>query len=253
VASRARIRIRTNGCEAGADVGIPEPGVPAACAGGIDTQGGTPALTNTILRGNGLEIVAALLRALVEAGVEFVVIGGAAATAHGSTRLTLDLDVVYRRTPENMDRLVAALRDLEPYLRGAPPGLPFRWDRETLERGLNFALTTARGDIDLLGEITEGGGYDELRPHTIGIELLDLTCRCLDLETLIRVKRAAERPKDLEVIAELRSGRSVGETHDIESSLQTWTLPRSEAVRTLRESLYAGPQEPFKAGVREPW
>lgn len=46
-----------------------------------------------------------LLRALAEAGVEFILVGGAAATAHGSARLTLDVDVVYRRTPENLARL----------------------------------------------------------------------------------------------------------------------------------------------------
>jgi hypothetical protein len=67
---------------------------------------------------------AALLRTLVEAGVEFIIVGGAAATAHGSARLTLDLDIVYRRAPENIDRLTAALAPHRPYLRGAPPGLP---------------------------------------------------------------------------------------------------------------------------------
>ena len=65
------------------------------------------------------------LRALHENEVAFVVIGGAAAIAHGSVRLTRDLDVVYARTPENIRRLVQALKPYGPYLRGAPPGLPF--------------------------------------------------------------------------------------------------------------------------------
>jgi hypothetical protein len=64
-----------------------------------------------------------LLRALASHGVEFIVVGGAAATAHGAARLTLDLDVVYRRTPDNMERVVACMTGLDPYLRGAPPGL----------------------------------------------------------------------------------------------------------------------------------
>ncbi|PYO55521.1 MAG: hypothetical protein DMD83_19215, partial [Candidatus Rokuibacteriota bacterium] len=72
-----------------------------------------------------------LLRALSDAGVECILVGGVAATAHGSSRLTLDLDLVYRRSPENIERLVAALAPLHPYLRGAPPGLPFRWDART--------------------------------------------------------------------------------------------------------------------------
>ena len=100
-----------------------------------------------------------LIRALHQAGVEFIVVGGAAATALGSARLTLDLDVVYARSAANLGRLVRALAPLSPYLRGAPPGLPFRWDEDTLRRGLNFTLTTSRGDIDLLGEVTGGGGY----------------------------------------------------------------------------------------------
>lgn len=64
-------------------------------------------------------------------------------------------------------------------------------------------MTTSRGDMNLLGEITGGGGYEALLPHTISIELFGLRCRCLNLEMLIQVKRAAGRPKDLEVIAEL--------------------------------------------------
>ena len=144
-----------------------------------------------------------LLSALVEADVRFIVVGGAAGTAHGSARLTQDLDVVYDRSPENLRRLVAALGPHEPYLRGAPEGLPFVLDEATLRRGLNFTLTSKLGDVDLLGEIVGGGGYGDLEPHTIELELFGLRCLCLGLEKLIEVKRAAGRPKDLEVLAEL--------------------------------------------------
>ncbi|MFO7567554.1 MAG: hypothetical protein R6X02_33225 [Enhygromyxa sp.] len=71
---------------------------------------------------------AALLRALTEGGVEFIVIGGMAAVAHGSAHVTVDLDIVYGRSDENIERLAAALAPLSPYLRGAPAGLPFRFD-----------------------------------------------------------------------------------------------------------------------------
>ena len=146
-----------------------------------------------------------LLDVLSAGRVEFIIVGGLAATVHGSARLTQDIDVVYARTPENLERLVSALAPHAPYLRGAPPGLPFLWTLETIRRGLNFTLTTALGDIDLLGEITGGGGYDALAPHTVEVELFGYTCRCLDLPTLIRVKRAAGRPKDLDAIAELEA------------------------------------------------
>jgi hypothetical protein len=146
---------------------------------------------------------AALLRALSEAGVEYIVIGGVAASIHGSVRSTLDVDIVYRRTPENIRRLVLALTPHHPYLRGAPPGLPFRWDEATIQRGLNFALTTDLGDLDTLGEIVGGGGYDALLATTEVVHALDLDCRLLRLDRLIEVKRAAGRPKDFEAIAEL--------------------------------------------------
>jgi len=87
----------------------------------------------------------ALLGALDRNRVEYIVVGGAAAIAHGSARFTQDLDVVYRRSPENLERLVSALRDFKPYLRGAPPGLPFVWERATLSHGLNFTLETRSG------------------------------------------------------------------------------------------------------------
>lgn len=147
----------------------------------------------------------ALLRALLDGGVEFILVGGVAATVHGSTRLTLDVDVVYRRSRDNIDCLVLALTPYHPYLRGAPRGLPFRWDSATVQRGLNFTLTTAVGDLDLLGEIAGGGSYENLLPHTIVIQVFGRECRCLDLPALIRVKRAAGRPKDLEAIAELEA------------------------------------------------
>jgi predicted nucleotidyltransferase len=145
----------------------------------------------------------ALLRLLSDTGVEFIIVGEAAATAHGSARLTIDLDIVYNRSRVNIERVVSALRHINPYLRGAPPGLPFDWSVETVQKGLNFMLTTTLGALDLLGEIVGGGGYDQLVPHTIDIEVAGVRCQCLALERLIDVKRAAGRPKDLEVVAEL--------------------------------------------------
>ncbi|HET7874462.1 MAG TPA: hypothetical protein VFN71_02975, partial [Methylomirabilota bacterium] len=147
----------------------------------------------------------ALLRVLAEGSVEFLLVGGVAATVHGSTRLTLDVDIVYRRSPDNIQRLVLALTPYHPYLRGAPPGLPFHWEAATLERGLNFTLTTDIGSLDLFGEIAGGGAYDALLSDSITIQVFGIECRCLSLERLIAVKRAAGRPKDLEAVAELEA------------------------------------------------
>jgi predicted nucleotidyltransferase len=144
-----------------------------------------------------------LIAILVNNHVEFIIVGGAAATAHGAARLTLDLDIVYARQKTNLENIVQALQPVEPYLRGAPPGLPFEWSVETLKNGLNFTLITTLGAIDLLGEIVGGGNYEQLKPDTIKVNVFGVECLCLSLERLIEVKRAAGRPKDLEAIAEL--------------------------------------------------
>jgi len=149
----------------------------------------------------------ALLEALDDAGVEFVLVGGVAAVLHGSARVTQDVDVVYARSDENLAKLVSALGGHKPYLRGAPEGLPFLWDESTLRRGLNFTLTTELGPLDIFGEITGGGTYEDLLPHTVEVEVFGRTIRCLELDALIRTKRAAGRPKDLEAIAELEALR----------------------------------------------
>jgi hypothetical protein len=84
----------------------------------------------------------ATLKTLSERGVNFVVIGGYAATLHGSAYLTRDLDICYERTPENIERLVSALRPYHPRLRGAPEGPPFLFNVQTLSNGMNFTLAT---------------------------------------------------------------------------------------------------------------
>ncbi len=144
-----------------------------------------------------------LLRVLDGARVEFIIIGGVAAILHGSALLTEDLDVVYARTPQNLERLVRALAPLQPYLRGAPPGLPFLWDAETIYRGLNFTLTTDAGDFDLLGEIVGGGTYYDLLSHSDTVPIFGFDCSVLGLRKLIQAKRAAGRPKDFQAVAEL--------------------------------------------------
>lgn len=147
----------------------------------------------------------AVLQTLVGADVKFIVIGGVAAVAHGTARLTLDVDVVYARDRENIARLAQVLAPHAPYLRGAPPGLPFRFDERTIAHGLNFTLTTDLGSLDLLGEIVGGGNFEDLLPHAAELAVYGVRCLCLDLPALIRSKRAAGRPKDLEALAELEA------------------------------------------------
>jgi hypothetical protein len=146
-----------------------------------------------------------LLRILSVGGVRYIVIGGVAASLHGALRTTLDLDVVYARDLENVRRLVAALAPYNPYLRGAPAGLPFHLDVDTINRGLNFTLTTRLGDLDLLGEVTGGGGFEQLMPSAEPMTIEGHECWLVSLPKLIALKRAAGRPKDREALAELEA------------------------------------------------
>ena len=146
-----------------------------------------------------------LLTILNAGEVDFILIGGMAGIAHGAARVTYDLDIVYDHSPENIQRLVTALRPINPYLRGVPQGLPFRWDVETVAAGLNFTLTTSLGDLDLLGDIPGGRNFAELLPHSSVLDVEGVRCRCLNLDKLIAVKKAAARKKDLDAIAELEA------------------------------------------------
>jgi hypothetical protein len=148
-----------------------------------------------------------LVAALARGQVRFIIVGGAAATAHGAARLTQDLDIVYERSAENIQRVAESLAPYRPYPRGSPEGLPFVLDAETIRRGLNFTLATTIGAIDLLGEITGGGGYEALQSRSVDMKLFGHACLVLGLDALIDVKRAAGRPKDFDAIAELEALR----------------------------------------------
>lgn len=148
---------------------------------------------------------AGLIRRLSSAHVEFVIIGGVAVLVHGHVRATLDLDICYSRTPENLERLVDALGPIHPRLRGAPDGLPFFFDLDTLRNGLNFTLVTDEGEIDLLGEVTGLGAYADLALQAVPTEIYGATVKLIALDDLIRAKAAAGRPKDLLDLEALRA------------------------------------------------
>jgi len=144
-----------------------------------------------------------VLEALSNGGVRYVLIGGLAAAARGSTRSTIDVDVVYDRAPDNLSALAAALAPYRPYLRDAPPGLPFVWDATTLRHGFNFTLTTTLGDLDLLAEVPPSLDFAALVLQSTPVALMGQTVRIASVDALVTMKRAAGRPKDLDALAEL--------------------------------------------------
>lgn len=149
------------------------------------------------------------LRLLTQYQVEFVIVGGVAVSAHGSSYLTYDLDVAYARTRRNLKQLVAALAPHHPRPRDFPADLPFIWDEQTIKQGTNFTLVTDLGNIDLLGEVTGLGDYEQVRACSVVMNLFDLECRVLSLDALIESKRAAGRTKDLLVLPELEALREL--------------------------------------------
>jgi hypothetical protein len=145
----------------------------------------------------------AVFTALAEADVRYLLVGTAAATAHGSAAVGQRFELLYARDRPNLERLARALAPHQPYPRDAPPGLPFRLDADTLAPGLHFHLSTTLGDLDLLGELAGGGGFESLLPHALEIPLFGHTHLCLDLPALIALARASGDTDQLETIAEL--------------------------------------------------
>ena len=154
----------------------------------------------------------AVLRALEAAGVDFVLIGGVAARLHGSPTLTRDVDICHSRERSNLDRLATVLEQLHAELRGVDDDVPFLLDARTLRAGGSFTLTTDFGDLDVLAVPAGTAGYEELAASAAVVDLGDTSVLVATLDDLIRMKRAAGRPKDrveVEILAALREERNV--------------------------------------------
>lgn len=145
------------------------------------------------------------LKSLIEHNVEFVIVGGVAVIAHGVPYATFDLDFCYARTSENLKKIVSALASFSPRSRDFPKNLPFFWDERILQNETNFTLETEMGDIDLLGEVAGVGSYSQVLANSTTLKLFGDDVRVLSLDDLIKVKKAAGRPKDLFVLPQLET------------------------------------------------
>ncbi len=148
---------------------------------------------------------AAILDALIRHDVDFILIGGIAAVVRGSARPSFDVDIAYARDRRNLERLVAALRDLGAKLRGAPPDVSFLLDAETLERGSHFTFETRFGSLDVLHDPDGAPPYPELvRGAASPEEVEGHRIRVASIDHLIAMKEASGRPHDKVVATELR-------------------------------------------------
>lgn len=144
-----------------------------------------------------------LLKRLAEAEVDLVVVGGMAATIHGVTTVTYDLDVCVSFDQETCARILTAVRDLDPRHRMRPDRLELSTDPTSIVGNRNLYLATSMGVVDFLGEIAGVGGLSELKPHASIVELGDFSVRVMSLDQLIASKRAMGRPKDHRALVEL--------------------------------------------------
>jgi hypothetical protein len=148
------------------------------------------------------------LQVLARHGARFIVIGGIGGRLRGSTSVTNDLDVCYLREDQNLDRVASALQELHARLRGAPADVPFLLDARTLKAGDHFTFETKAGALDIMATPSGiPGGYEELERAADEMDLGGFTVKVASIDDLIRMKRAAGRPKDLievEVLGALR-------------------------------------------------
>jgi predicted nucleotidyltransferase len=146
-----------------------------------------------------------LLERLLDAEIEFVIVGGFAAVLHGSTLVTRDLDVCTLLTDLNVEKLRGILVDLAPVHRSAGGRLSFLTNPDPGVPVKNLYLETNAGALDLLGSITGVGGFERVRERAIDVELFGRRCMVMSLSDLIAAKRAMGRDRDQLAVRELEA------------------------------------------------
>ncbi|MBS1870406.1 MAG: nucleotidyl transferase AbiEii/AbiGii toxin family protein [Actinobacteria bacterium] len=150
-----------------------------------------------------------LLRRLIDAGVDFVVIGGVAVFLQGYPRLTKDLDIVYATNAANLERLGEVLAELGARLRGIDDDVPFAPDARTLKRTTILTLDTPLGSIDLLVDPAGADRYEAMRDRADIVALDGVEFRVVSVDDLLSMKRAAGRPQDIADIDALLTAQRV--------------------------------------------
>lgn len=163
--------------------------------------------------------LSAVLEGLIEAGVEFILVGGLAAVVQGTPVTTMDVDIVHNQSSENIAKLLAFLKSIDAFHR-RPDDKMIR-PKEGDISGMGHALFTTRlGPLDVLAVIEEGRAYKDILEHTVEIEFRGHTIRVLDLKTLVELKRTSKDLKDRQRLPVLEETlRQVEEKYGTEQGL----------------------------------
>jgi hypothetical protein len=148
-----------------------------------------------------------ILSVLGTHGVRYILVGALAARLQGFPRLTADADITPARDRENLERLSAALRELEArvYTENVPEGLAFDCAAATLARGKLWNLVTSAGRVDLVFQPAGTGGFDDLFIDAVRFEVFGREILVASLADILRSKEAADRPQDRQDVLILRA------------------------------------------------
>jgi predicted nucleotidyltransferase len=156
------------------------------------------------------------LRALADAHVDFILVGGLAAVVNGAPINTFDVDVVHSRDPTNISCLMPVLESLDAIYR-IQPARRLKPTESYLASPGHQNLLTRHGPLDLLGTIGSNLAYEDLLPHSVEMDIGEgVHVRVLDLETLIAIKEELGGEKDRAVLPILR--RTLEEKKKLEGS-----------------------------------
>jgi hypothetical protein len=139
--------------------------------------------------------LSAILEGLIKADIKFILVGGLAAVVQGAPVTTMDVDILYDRSPENKAKLFSFLKSIKAIYRRPDDKIIKPKETDFTETG-HALFTTRLGPLDVLAIIEKGQTYDDLFDHTVEIDFRGHTIHVLDLRTLIELKRSTKDPKD---------------------------------------------------------
>jgi hypothetical protein len=157
--------------------------------------------------------LSAILEGLLEADIKFILVGGLAAVVQGAPVSTLDVDIVHKRSPENISKLIAFLKSIDATYRRPDDKVIEPNERDISGMG-HFLFTTRFGPLDVLAFIEQRRAYEDLLEHTVEIEFRGNNIRVLKLEVLVELKKTSRDAKDKQRLIVLEETlRQVNEEH----------------------------------------